>query len=236
MTDDVTSNATLPDPADAARADRARVHAALGDPVRLAIVEALLDSDLAPDEVAAALGMPPNGLAHHLKVLDQTGLVQRQRSHADGRRRYLVLDRSRLDGLIGARSWTASSVLFVCTANAARSQMAAAIWQSVSTVPAASAGHMPAAAVPEATVALLRRHGLPEPADAPRGYGDIDTPPQLVVSVCDLAREAGPPFDAPRLHWSIPDPLADGRQEAFDHAFDELQRRVNDLAPRVSAA
>lgn len=231
-----TPSTALPDPADASRADRARVHAALGDPIRLAIVEALLDSDLAPDEVAASLRMPPNGLAHHLKVLDQAGLVQRQRSHADGRRRYLVLDRSRLEGLIGTRSWTASSVLFVCTANAARSQMAAAIWQSVSPVPATSAGHMPADAVPDATVALLRRHGLPEPADAPRGYDDITTPPQLIVSVCDLAREAGPPFEAPRLHWSIPDPLADGRQEAFDHAFDELQRRIHALAPRVTAA
>ena len=233
---EATPSTALPDPADASRADRARVHAALGDPIRLAIVEALLDSDLAPDEVAASLRMPPNGLAHHLKVLDQAGLVQRQRSHADGRRRYLVLDRSRLEGLIGARSWTASSVLFVCTANAARSQMAAAIWQSVSPVPATSAGHMPADAVPDATVALLCRHGLPEPADAPRGYDDITTPPQLVVSVCDLAREAGPPFEAPRLHWSIPDPLADGRQEAFDHAFDELQRRIHALAPRVTAA
>ncbi|TMQ89925.1 winged helix-turn-helix transcriptional regulator, partial [Actinomadura soli] len=48
---------------------RAAAHRALGDPARLAIVEALLLGDLAPGEVGRLLGLPSNLLAHHLGVL-----------------------------------------------------------------------------------------------------------------------------------------------------------------------
>ncbi|WP_370325178.1 helix-turn-helix domain-containing protein [Euzebya sp.] len=225
----------LPDVDDPDRVARARVHAALGDPVRLAIVEALVDSDLAPDEVAAALGVGTNALAHHLNVLERAGVVDRTRSHGDGRRRYLILRGDRLAHLVDARRWRAGSVLFVCTANAARSQMAAALWALRSTVPASSAGRDPATAVADLAVATAARHGLEIQPAAPRGYGAVDESPGLVISVCDRAREADVPFDAPRLHWSVPDPVAAGDAEAFEAAFDVLDRRISQLAPRVVA-
>ena len=50
---------------------RAAVHAALGEPVRLAIVDRLGPGDASPGELAEAVGLASNLLAHHLKVLDE---------------------------------------------------------------------------------------------------------------------------------------------------------------------
>lgn len=47
--------------------------------------------DASPSELAGVLNMPSNLLAHHLKVLRETGLVRSQRSQGDGRRQYLRL-------------------------------------------------------------------------------------------------------------------------------------------------
>jgi len=52
---------------------RAAVYAALGDPARLAVVDALLLGDRSPGELGEALSMPSNLLAHHLRLLEQVG-------------------------------------------------------------------------------------------------------------------------------------------------------------------
>nr|BFE76149.1 hypothetical protein GCM10020092_094500 [Actinoplanes digitatis] len=70
---------------------RARIHAALGDPARLAIVDALTLGDASPSEIGHGLGMPTNLVAHHLKVLQDAGLIVRTRSEGDRRRTYLRL-------------------------------------------------------------------------------------------------------------------------------------------------
>ena len=121
---------------------RARVHAALADPARLLISDALADRDLSPSELAAMLAMPSNLLAHHLGVLEQAGIVRRRRSEGDRRRTYLRLVPEALD-VSGLPARAARRVLFVCTANSARSHLAAALWRRASKVPAASAGPIP---------------------------------------------------------------------------------------------
>ena len=70
---------------------RAAVHAALGEPVRLAIVDRLGPGDASPGELRAVVGLPTNLLAHHLKVLDEAGLIRRVRSEGDRRRSYVQL-------------------------------------------------------------------------------------------------------------------------------------------------
>src|SRR3954469_25924766 len=70
---------------------RARLHAALGEPVRLAIADQLALGDASPGELAARFGMATNLLAFHLGVLDQAGVVRRVRSQGDRRRQYLQL-------------------------------------------------------------------------------------------------------------------------------------------------
>src|ERR1035438_3071206 len=126
---------------------RAAVHAALADPARLLITDTLAVGDVSPSELAAMLGMPSNLLAHHLHVLEQTGLLTRRRSEGDRRRSYLRLVPGALDSLSRPPSRRARRVLFVCTANSARSHLAAALWRRASKVPAASAGTHPAVAI-----------------------------------------------------------------------------------------
>ncbi len=138
---------------------RAAVHAALGDPGRLAIIDALVSGDTSPSRLGAALGMASNLLAHHLGVLEQVGVVRRARSEGDRRRSYLTLVPGALDGLNPAASVTAPRIVFVCTENAARSQLAATVWAAHSPVPAASAGTHPAAQIhPGALATAAPRH------------------------------------------------------------------------------
>ncbi|MGH3205288.1 MAG: ArsR/SmtB family transcription factor, partial [Streptosporangiaceae bacterium] len=60
-------------------ARRVAVHGALADPARLQVTDALLAGDASPSELAALLGMPSNLLAHHLRVLEQAGVITRRR-------------------------------------------------------------------------------------------------------------------------------------------------------------
>src|SRR4030095_2898851 len=102
-------------------ARRARLHAALADPARLQIVDTLTTGDASPSELAAMLAMPSNLLAHHLRVLARTGLSARTRSEGDRRRSYLRLVHGQLERVHPSLNRTAARVLFVCTANSARS-------------------------------------------------------------------------------------------------------------------
>jgi ArsR family transcriptional regulator, arsenate/arsenite/antimonite-responsive transcriptional repressor / arsenate reductase (thioredoxin) len=217
-------------------ADRARAHAALGDPHRLAMVDALALGDRTPAELGALTGLPTNLLAHHLKALDEAGLTERRASSGDRRRRYVVLRAGRLAGLAPAAAVDAAVVLFVCTGNSARSQYAAAEWARRTGGPSESAGAHPAARVHPAAVRAARRRGVDLSGAAPRGYDEVSAEPALVVSVCDRAREAGVPFGAPVLHWSVPDPVADGRAAAFAAAFAEIADRIDRLAAARAAA
>jgi ArsR family transcriptional regulator, arsenate/arsenite/antimonite-responsive transcriptional repressor / arsenate reductase (thioredoxin) len=215
-------------------ARRAAMHAALADPARLRITDLLADGDASPSELAAVLAMPSNLLAHHLRVLEEAGLVTRRRSEGDRRRTYLHLVPGALGGLAGPPARAARRVLFVCTANSARSHLAVALWRQASEVPAASAGTRPAAAIDPGAVAAARRHGLPMRRLRPRYIGDVREDDDLVITVCDLAHEELGGLAA--VHWSVPDPVPAGDDATFDAALAELARRVSLLAPRLGAA
>jgi len=212
---------------------RALRHAALGDPVRLAIVDSLASSDRSPVELRRLTGIESNLLAHHLDVLEQAGLIGRSRSSGDGRRRYVHLERPALDGLGPHAGPPTVRALFVCTRNSARSQLAAALWRSVTSAPAESAGTHPADRIDARAISAARRAKLPLADAVPRSIADVTTMPPLVVTVCDQAHEELDPPDE-WLHWSIPDPVAVGTAAAFDAAIHELRRRVTALAGETS--
>jgi ArsR family transcriptional regulator, arsenate/arsenite/antimonite-responsive transcriptional repressor / arsenate reductase (thioredoxin) len=222
---------TLPD--DPVLTARAAAHHALADVHRLRLVDALQLSDRTPSQLAAKLGLGSNLLAFHLDVLESAGLIERARSEGDGRRRYVRL-RPEAVALTAPSRETRSArvrvddVLFVCTANSARSQLAAALWERATGRPARSAGAAPAAAIHPLARDVAKAHGL-ELGGAPQGYDAVTDVPDLVVSVCDRANEAGLPFDVPRLHWSIPDPVGRDRS-AVEAAYRELALRVDWLA------
>jgi protein-tyrosine-phosphatase/DNA-binding transcriptional ArsR family regulator len=213
---------------------RAALHAALSDPGRLRIVDTLSVGDAAPSELAAMLGMPSNLLAHHLRVLDAEGLITRTRSEGDKRRSYLRLVPAALDELTPPPLRSIARVVFVCTANSARSQLAAALWRHASAVPAASAGTHPAERIDPGAIAAAKRHNLPLRRLRPRSIEHVADAGDLVITVCDLAHEEL--AQRADLHWSVPDPARTGTSAAFDAAYEELTRRVSDLAPRLRSA
>lgn len=207
---------------------RARIHHALGDTQRLMIVDELWLGDRTPSELSELIGMASNHLAFHLRVLDDANIIIRGPSEGDGRRRYVRLT-DRDDVPPPPRRIDVQAPVFVCTRNAARSRLAAALWQRHTGGAARSAGHRPASAVDPGAIDVARRRRLPLTTEPPRGYADLGgQPPDLVVSVCDRANEAVVPFDAPRLHWSIPDPA--GADDRFDVVFTDLERRIGRLA------
>ena len=213
-------------------ARRAAVHAALADQARLLITDTLAEGDASPSELGALLAMPSNLLAHHLHVLEQAGIITRRRSEGDHRRSYLRLVPGALDGLAGSPQRRARRVLFVCTANSARSHLAAALWRQASRVPAASAGTHPADVIDPGAVDAARRHQLPLPRRRPRHISGTQEDGDLVITVCDLAHEELGELAA--LHWSVPDPVPSGDAGSFDEALDELSRRVGQFAPRLA--
>jgi protein-tyrosine-phosphatase len=202
--------------------------ASLGDPHRLAIAEELGRSDRTPAELANLVGLPSNLLAHHLNILEMAGLVERRRSEGDARRRYLVLRPFAVS--IGRPSHRPrGSVLFVCSHNSARSQFAAALWQARTGQLAQSAGHAPASRIHALAIRAADDHGLDLRGATPKSFQHVTGKPELVVTVCDVANEGDIPFSAERKHWSIPDPVTDGRIGAFRSAFKEIQIRIDRL-------
>ncbi len=209
-------------------ATRAARHGALSDPVRLAIVDQLWTSDRSPTELRQLLDIESNLLAHHLDALERVGLIQRSRSSGDGRRRYVHLHTDPLTELVPRRGDRPHDPLFVCTRNSARSQLAAALWNSATGDAAESAGTHPAESVAPGAVAAAARAGVPLQSTTPRAIDDVSPSPSLVITVCDQAHEEiEPPLDW--LHWSVPDPVAVGSDEAFDATVAELRARIGGL-------
>lgn len=211
-------------PRDARLVRQAAVHAALGEPARLAIVEELVVSDRSPQELAMMLGVGSNLLAHHLDVLQSAGLVERSSSAGDGRRRYVRLVRAVLGDLVPPPRPPRGELLFLCTHNSARSQLAAALWQARTGRAATSAGTHPAERVHPGAVAAARRVGTTLEAARPSALGRVPAGVQ-VVTVCDLVHEELEPLPH-WWHWSIPDPAADGDRAAFDAVVEELRERI----------
>lgn len=218
---------------------RAAAHAALGEPVRLRLVDHLVLGDASPGELGALVRLSTNLLAHHLNVLEKAGILRRVRSEGDGRRSYVQLcaDDPDVAALLSSSPIVAPSaarVVFVCTRNSARSQLAAAVWARTSPVPATSAGTHPADRVHPRAVAAAHRHGLTVPRWRTRAAGDVIEPTDLVVAVCDQAHEELVATDRPRLHWAVPDPVRIDTDAAFDDAYDAIAERVARLAAALT--
>ena len=215
---------------------RAAVYAALGDAHRLAIVEALALSDRAPVELGRQFGLDSNLVAHHLGVLETVGLVERIRSDGDARRRYVRLRADVADFLVAPTPFVTPTVVFVCTHNSARSQLAAALWNATHAVPAASAGTHPAPRVHPAAVAAGAAAGLDLQDAIPRSIDELSDDPGLVITVCDRAHEDLAGSGWRELHWSVPDPARDGRRRVFELTVQRLAERIRRASPAVVAA
>ncbi len=214
------------DPAFATTQWRVAAHAALGDAHRLRVVEAVGAGDASPGDLARALGISSNLLAHHLRVLESAGLVRRSPSESDGRRSYVRLVSQAFTelGRVPGRAVPTERVVFVCSGNSARSQLAAAVWAQRTGRRTASAGTRPAARIHPGTRRVARRHGLALLADTPHSTVEVLAEDDMLVTVCDAAdRELG----RPHVHWSVTDPVPAGTPSAFEGALQEITGRID---------
>ncbi len=205
---------------------RAAGFAALSEVGRLRVVDMLGVGDASPSDLAADLGMSSNLLAHHLRVLEAAGLVRRLPSESDGRRTYVRLVPEALArlGRFPIPPVPQGRVVFVCSGNSARSQLAAAVWAMRTGTRAASAGTHPAERIHPGTIRVAQSHGLKLLADHPRSIDEVLAVDDVVVTVCDSAdREV----DVVHTHWSIPDPVRVGTRPAFESALAEVTDRVD---------
>jgi len=128
-------------------------------------------------------------------------------------------------------------LLFLCTGNSARSQMAEALlnWKGRGRFHAASAGSRPADRVNPHAIETLREYDIPWSGHAPRSIDGLEREPwDFVITVCDRAKEACPIFPGQPIlaHWGMPDPAEVAgdeatKRKAFEAALLLLSSRID---------
>ena len=231
----------------------------LAHDLRWKILTLLARSDYSGQEFVRLLEQPQNLISYHLRKLHDQRLVREHRSTADERSIYYSLDLDTVRSLyqttgealhpaLGVIETTpplqaqpdlhAQRVLFLCTENSARSQMAEALLRHLSNghVEAYSAGSHPTQLHPMARQVLEA--------------GEIDTKDlrsksideftgqsfDVIVTVCDRVRESCPTFpgDPECIHWSFADPATvegslEERYRAFEQTSLQLTTRLRFL-------
>lgn len=224
----------------------------LAHDLRWQLVAALAHSDYRVQELARQVARPLNLVSYHLRLLREAGLVQEQRSSADRRDVYCSLNLAQLADSYGATGLALhpllgnsgklpprnipTRVLFLCTHNSARSQMAEGILRAQAEsrpLTVASAGNHPATVRPEAIAAAAALgvdiHGQQSKHLDTLSGQSFD----YVITVCDQVRKECPVFGrgTTMLHWSIPDPVA--AQGDTDTCAAVFRRTAHTLAQRI---
>jgi protein-tyrosine-phosphatase len=222
-----------------------------GHPLRWRLLAELAGSDRRVRELTEAVGRPQNLVSYHLRLLRSGGLVAAHRSAFDARDSYYGLDLGRNGALFAATGAFVSGeaaparplqVLFLCTGNSSRSQMAEALAERLSqgAVHARSAGSKPKALHPNA-VRVMAARGIDISRNETKSL-DLFTQERFdfVITLCDKVREVCPEFpDGPAaVHWSVPDPAAEpGTDEetypVFERTAVELEARITFLLHRL---
>jgi protein-tyrosine-phosphatase/DNA-binding transcriptional ArsR family regulator len=226
-----------------------------GHPLRWQLLGELARSDLMVHELTARVGQPQNLVSYHLGKLRDARLVAARRSSADGRDAYYTVDIARFGDLLTATGAALHPglrlspplpdtirpgtppvrVLFLCTGNSARSQIAEALIERMSdgTVEAASAGSHPKPLHPNA-VRVMRTRGIDISGNRTKHLDEfVDEPFDLVITLCDRVREVCPDFPShPELvHWSVPDPARDRATNRV--SYPEFERTAAELENRI---
>jgi ArsR family transcriptional regulator, arsenate/arsenite/antimonite-responsive transcriptional repressor / arsenate reductase (thioredoxin) len=230
-------------------------------PLRWKLLQALVDSDRAVWELTRLIDEPQNLVSYHLGRLRDGGLVSARRSSADGRDRYYAIDLVRCQDELQAaggalhpalwlvpadaapgpsarRSGRRKRFLFLCTGNSARSQIAEALLEHMSTgaIRAYSAGSSPKPLHANA-VRVMNRRGIDISRNRTKHVDEFVAQRfDMVITLCDRVREVCPEFPShPRLvHWSVPDPALAAPTDrvsypAFEQTATELETRIRFL-------
>lgn len=218
-------------------------------PIRWAVLTRLARSDYRVQELVAFVQLPQNLVSYHLRQLRVGKLVSERKSSADERSIYYSLDLEQfrllyfqagallhpalIAVMLDARDKPQQSneplrVLFLCTENSARSQIAEALLRQLSheTIEAFSAGSHPSDNVHPLALRVLEQKGIDTSRVYPKNLAVFQSQQfDVIVSVCDRVREICPTFpnDPERIHWSIPDPTrAESSNGTQYHAFEQI--------------
>jgi protein-tyrosine-phosphatase/DNA-binding transcriptional ArsR family regulator len=227
------------------------------NPIRWRLMSELAHSDRRVRELCALLERPQNLVSYHLAKLRADGVVSSRRSAADGRDSYYMLDLARCGELLATsggslhpglllaapppHDWDERAlaarprVLFLCTGNSARSQIAEVLVEEATcgAVEARSAGSHPKRLHPNA-VRVMRERGIDIAGRRSKHLSEFARERfDYVVSLCDRVREVCPEFpDHPELiHWSIPDPAREGSTD--EESYPAFERTAEELAARI---
>jgi protein-tyrosine-phosphatase/DNA-binding transcriptional ArsR family regulator len=233
-----------------------------GHPLRWRLLSELARSDRRVGELCELAGRRQSLISYHLRQLRDGGLVSTRRSAADGRDTYYVLDLARCGELLSSagvslhpglasiprpragheRGFPLARLLFLCTGNSSRSQIAEALAEQLSSgaVSAASAGSHPKPLHLNA-VRVMRARGIDITGRRSKHLKEFAGQRfDYVISLCDRVREVCPQFPGgPELiHWSIPDPAREPGSDAetlpaFERAATELCARIGFLIEAI---
>ena len=221
-----------------------------GHPLRWRLLSELSRSDRRVGELCQLAGRRQSLVSYHLRQLRDGGLVSMRRSSADGRDTYYVLDLARCGELLvssGAalhpglvpntrpRRSAVARVLFLCTGNSSRSQMAEALAEQLSggAVRAVSAGSHPKPLHPNA-VRVMRERGIDIGGQRSKHLSEFTGRRfDYVISLCDRVREVCPEFPGgpASIHWSIPDPAREPGSD--DETLPAFERTATELCTRI---
>ncbi len=232
-----------------------------GHPLRWRLLSELARSDRRVGELCELAGQRQSLVSYHLRQLRDGGVVSARRSLADGRDTYYVLELPRCGELLvsaGAslhpglasavgshpgRGLARARVLFLCTGNSARSQMAEALAEQLSggVVRAASAGSHPKPLHPNA-VRVMRERGIDLAGRRSKHLGEFTGRSfDYVITLCDRVREVCPEFPGTpqAIHWSVRDPAREPGSDdetlpAFERTAAELETRIGFLLATIS--
>ncbi len=224
----------------------------LANDLRWGLLKALTTGDLQVNELVAQVQQPMNLVSYHLKKMRDDSLVTTRRSDADGRDVYYSLDLNRLHQMyaeagallhpaiginlpaVNVSRLQHQRVLFVCTHNSARSQMAEGLLRHLSQgyVDVLSAGSQPTAIHPDA-IGTMNTLDIDISHQRPRSLTDVEGQSfDYVITVCDKAREVCPTFPGygRQVHWGFPDPVViqndAQRRAAFERTARQLKSRI----------
>lgn len=225
----------------------------LAHDIRWRILLALSRSDQRVEELVKQIKQPYNSISYHLKRLRLQQLVSERRSSADARDVYYSLNLDQFRqlyfelgqalhpgvsepvSLYQPQSKTFSSspirVLFLCTHNSARSQMAEGLLRELggNKVEVFSAGSEPTSIHPLA-IKVMSGRGIDLNTHRSKHLEEfLGQNFDYVITVCDRVREVCPVFpgDPEQIHWSFPDPVAaEGNLKSQESSFENTAREL----------
>jgi protein-tyrosine-phosphatase len=225
----------------------------LAHDIRWRILLALSRSDHRVEELVKQIKQPHNLISYHLKRLRLQQLVSERRSSADARDIYYSLNLDRFRQMYfdagqalhpgvsepfsapqpqtNALSESPVRVLFLCTHNSARSQMAEGLLRELghNKVEVFSAGTEPTSVHPLA-IQVMSGRGIDLRTHRSKHLEEyLGQDFDYVITVCDRVREVCPVFpgEPDHIHWSFPDPVAiEGNQQTQEKGFEDTAREL----------